>query len=93
MKRRWEKIKEKVLGKKFDLSVVLATDAMMKKLNARYRRKKGVTNVLSFSLSRTMGEIFINRKADNPDHLFVHSLLHLKGLRHGKKMEKEENVV
>lgn len=90
MRRKWEKIKNKVLGKKFDLSVVLADRAMMKKLNETYRKKKGATDVLSFPLSKTMGEIFISKKAAQKDYLFIHSLLHLKGLRHGKIMEKEE---
>ncbi len=93
MKRKWEEIKKKVLGKDFDLSVVMANDAMMKKLNETYRKKKGATDVLSFSLSKNMGEIFINKKAKNPDYLFLHSLLHLKGLNHGKKMEKEEKKI
>lgn len=90
MRRKWKEIKERVLGKNFDLSVVIANDALMKKLNETYRKKKGPTDVLSFSLSPTMGEIFINKKAARPDYLFIHSLLHLKGLRHGKKMETEE---
>ena len=90
MRKRWEEIKNLVLGKKFDLSVVLAGGAMMKKLNETYRKKKGPTDVLSFSLSPTMGEIFINKKASRKDFLFIHSLLHLKGLKHGKIMEKEE---
>ncbi len=93
MKKRWKKIKNQVLGKKFDLSVVFADRAMMKKLNETYRKKKGATDILSFSLSKTMGEIFINKKAVNPDYLFIHSLLHLKGLKHGKKMEVEEKKI
>jgi ssRNA-specific RNase YbeY (16S rRNA maturation enzyme) len=93
VKASWEKIKDKVLGKKYDLSVVLADDAMMKKLNETYHKKKGATNVLSFPLSPEMGEIFINKNADNKDFLFIHSLLHLKGLKHGKIMEKEEQKI
>ena len=90
MERKWQKIKNQVLGKKFDLSVVLAEDSLMKKLNEKYRKKTGTTNVLSFPLSKTAGEIFINKKAVRPNYLFIHSLLHLKGFRHGKKMEAEE---
>lgn len=90
MKKKWGKIKNRVLGKKYDLSVVLASQAMMKKLNETYRKKKGAANVLSFPLSENMGEIFINKNAAQKDFLFIHSLLHLKGLKHGKKMDKEE---
>ena len=93
MRKKWEKIKNQVLGKKFDLSVVFADSAMMKKLNETYRKKKGATDVLSFPLSKTMGEIFINKKATQKDYLFIHSLLHLKGLKHSKKMDKEEQKI
>jgi probable rRNA maturation factor len=93
MKKEWKKIKNRVLGEKYDLSVVLAREAMMKKLNETYRKKEGPTDVLSFSLSPTMGEIFINKKAAHKDYLFIHSLLHLKGLKHGKEMEKEEQKI
>lgn len=90
MRKKWQKIKNSVLGKGYDLSAVFASNDLMKKLNETYRKKKGATNVLSFSLSPTLGEIFINKKAVNPDYLFIHSLLHLKGSKHGKRMEKEE---
>ena len=103
MDNRWKKIKEEVLGKDYDLSVVEADDALMKKLNARYRKKAKTTDVLSFPLSKTEGEIFINlplakkeaneagvEEKDYADYLFVHSLLHLKGYVHGEKMRKEE---
>jgi ssRNA-specific RNase YbeY (16S rRNA maturation enzyme) len=92
MRRKWEKVKEKVLGKNYDLSVVSASSALMKKLNETYRKKKGGANVLSFPLSKTMGEIFINKnlKIKNQNYLFIHSLLHLKGMKHGTKMTREE---
>lgn len=93
MRKKWEEVKNRVLGKNFDLSVVFANDAVMKKLNEVYRKKKGPTDVLSFPLSKTMGEIFINKKATRPDYLFIHSLLHLKGFEHGKKMELEEKKI
>lgn len=93
MKAKWKKIKDCVLGKKFDLSVVFATNGLMKKLNEKYRKKTGAANILSFPLSKTAGEIFINKKFKDKkyaDYLFTHSLLHLKGFKHGKAMENEE---
>jgi len=106
MDGRWKKIKEEVLGKKYDLSVVAADGKLMKKLNAAYRKKPKNTNVLSFPLSETEGEIFINLpfaekeakraglpEKDYADYLFVHSLLHLKGYGHGEKMKKEERKI
>lgn len=94
MPRGWKKIKNQVLGEKFDLSVVFGSSALMKRLNKTYRNKNGVSNVLSFPLSKSAGEIFINKKyekqRDYSKYLFLHSLLHLKGFGHGTKMDKEE---
>lgn len=88
----WGKIKEKVLDKKYELSLVLAGNGLMKKLNARYRRKNKIASVLSFPLSKKEGEIFINlsQKKHSPIFLFIHALLHLKGLEHSAKMEEQE---
>lgn len=94
MDAKWQRIKNKVLGKDFNLSVVLANDNLIRKLNKKYRGKDKSTTVLSFRLTKKDGEIFINKKFAKKraffDYLFIHSLLHLKGLRHGKKMEEEE---
>ena len=97
------KMKEKVLGKSYNLSLVFSDDALSKKLNYEYRGKSKPANVLSFPLSKTEGEIFINPKQVRRDaprfgrsyesfflFAFIHGLLHLKGLRHGSTMEKEE---
>jgi len=92
MRKDWQEIKSKVLGKKYDLSVVSADSRLMGKLNRIYRKKTGTTSVLSFPLSKTEGEIFINNKSSKKeaDYLFIHSLLHLKGYRHGEKMDTLE---
>ncbi len=88
----WGKIKEKVLGRKYELSVVLAGNALMKKLNLKYRRKNKIAAVLSFPLSKKEGENFINlsQKQHSPLFLFIHALLHLKGLEHSVKMKGQE---
>lgn len=88
----FKQIKEKILGKNYELSVVLAGDKLMLNLNKTHRRKNKAADTLSFYFSKTEGEIFLNAK-ENPERillLFIHSLLHLKGLKHGKKMELEE---
>ena len=92
-KIHWKKIKEEILGKKYDLSVVLAGDSLMKKLNARYRKQNKSASVLSFPLSKQQGEIFINiqQKTHSPLYLFIHALLHLKGFKHSAKMKEQEN--
>lgn len=93
MKEQWKKIKNLVLSEKYELSLVFAEKALMKKLNQTYRKKRGAADCLSFSLSKTEGEIFILKsptKKKEAKHLFIHSLLHLKGYEHSDKMDKEE---
>jgi len=101
------KIKEAVLGKKYDLSLIFIGSTRSKTLNKIYRNKDKPANVLSFPLSKTEGEIFIDlkeasRNSKNFDRkyknfialLFIHGLLHLKGFAHGSKMEsEEENII
>lgn len=99
----WEEIKEAVLGKSYELSLVFCDNRESRRLNRIYRGKDNPTNILSFPLSKTSGEIFINAALakkeakkflmDEPTfikYLFIHGLLHLKGLDHGATMEKRE---
>lgn len=85
-------IKNTILGKKYNLSLVLTANHISKRLNKEYRKKNYPTNVLSFPLNKYEGEIFINvRKAEKEavqfsktpkkfiGFLFIHGLLHLKG--------------
>lgn len=91
-KNNWRKIKMAILGDKYALSLVFADSLLMKKLNRGYRAKSTPADTLSFPLSKNCGEIFLNIN-NTPERLillFVHSLLHLKGLKHGEKMEKLE---
>jgi ssRNA-specific RNase YbeY (16S rRNA maturation enzyme) len=88
-----DKIKGAVLGKDYELSLVFCTDSLSRKLNRIYRSKDKPTNVLAFPLSENSGEIFINTKRLGKFtalELYIHALLHLKGMRHGAKMEHEE---
>lgn len=97
------RIKRDILGETYYLSLVFAGDALTRRLNKEHREKDKPANVLSFPLSKSEGEIFLNlrrAKKDAPHFeksyndfvgfLFIHSCLHLKGMRHGKKMEWEE---
>lgn len=96
-------VADKVLGAKYDLSLVFASTELARRLNWQYRRRRYIPNVLSFPLEKTAGEIFINlEKADKEKsafgedyathvlRLFIHGLLHLKGLTHSSKMESKE---
>ena len=86
-------IKEKVLGKKYDLSIVFAGEKRMRNLNKKYRKKDKTASVLSFPLSSHSGEIFINSAEKNIQYLFIHALLHLKGFQHSSTMESEERKI
>ena len=96
-------MKEAVLGKKYELSVVFVSRQKIRQLNREHRGKNNATDILSFPLSKTSGEIFINieesqkeaekfgRKFENfLGFLFIHGLVHLEGFQHGSRMEKIE---
>ena len=97
------KMKKAVLGERYVLSVVFVGNARSQQLNKKYRGKDKPSNVLSFPLSLSEGEIFINPLCAKKDAiafhvtprkmlgiLFIHGLLHLKGTRHGSTMEQAE---
>lgn len=100
---QYKQIKDKILGKNYELSLVFTNDALSKSLHKKWQGKSGPANILSFPLSKKNGEIFINprtayresKKFGYPNFLFlgflfIHGCCHLKGLKHGQKMEKLE---
>ena len=97
MKPSWLKVKNRVLGEKYDLSFSYAEGGEMLRLNKLYRQKDYSANVLSFPLSGNEGEILINKKYQKNGglsfYLFIHSLLHLSGLKHSKKMDEKETGI
>lgn len=99
----FEAMKDLILGKKYELSLVFVGNSVSKRLNSSLRGKDRPTNILSFPLSKESGEIFIDlplstRQAKKIDlklevwigKLFIHGLLHLKGMDHGDTMDKAE---
>lgn len=99
-------LKDAVLGKKYELSLVIAGDALSRRLNLQFRDKDKPANVLSFPFTKNEGEIFLNLKRAKIEasdfeetytnfvaHLFIHGLFHLKGYAHGSRMESEERKV
>lgn len=96
-------MKNAVLGKDYDLSLVFIGDKRAKNLNQKYRKKNYIPDILSFPYDKKEGEVFINlhqaRKRAKDfnmsekkfiEYLFIHGLLHLKGLRHGSTMKRME---
>ena len=92
-----------ILGKNFELSLVFVGDKESQEINKTYRDKDYPTNVLSFPLSESSGEIFINLKKVRLDaplfektyhefllHIVIHGMLHVKGYDHGKEMDRLE---
>lgn len=90
-------IKEKVLGKGYDLSLALIPPASMREITIKTKKKDKVSNVLSFPLSRNSGEVLICPSAAAPytvGYLFIHGVLHLKGYKHSATMERiEQNLL
>lgn len=95
--------KDAVLGKSYQLSIAFVAPSQMRRLNTTYRAKSSSTDILSFPLSPTSGEIVfcmkdVRREAPLFEHtpenflkfLFIHGLLHLKGMEHGSRMEAQE---
>lgn len=96
-------IKNTIIGKKFIVSLVFAGNSLSRKLNKKYRGKNKPANTLSFKIAKNEGEIFIDLRASRREaprrgltyknfvtQLFIHSLLHLKGMSHGSRMERYE---
>jgi probable rRNA maturation factor len=94
---------DKILGKRYELSLVFVGKTRAATLNKEYRKKTYSPNVLSFPLDEKTGEIFICPQVAASEaakfnlsprgyvgFLFIHGCLHLKGLDHGDTMDKQE---
>ena len=99
----FSKIKEKILGKNYELSLVIVGPKEIQRLNKVYRNINKPTDILSFPISKKSGEIFLclaktRKEAVKFDrtfknfilYLLIHGMVHLLGLDHGRKMEKLE---
>lgn len=99
----YEKMAQTVLGKTYTLTLAFIGEKRAQALNVTHRKKTYIPNVLSFPLDKEIGEIYIcpmvaKREAKKFNmtvdgyigYLFIHGLLHLKGLDHGATMERAE---
>ena len=100
------KIKDHILGKRYELSVAFVGEKRSHTLNKKYRKKDKPTNVLAFPLDKHAGEIVINvplamreskrfgaTAGKHITFLFIHGCLHLKGHAHGRTMESTEDRI
>ncbi len=96
---------QKILGSSYFLTLVLIGDRRARTLNKKTRGKTYTPNVLSFPLTKKCGEVYLNLPCalretqrehvsfhDRVGFLFIHALLHLKGLKHGSTMESTEQT-
>ncbi len=99
----YQKFKDTILGKKYQLSLAFVGSKRAQSINIASRKKDYVPNVLSFPFDQNQGEIFICPEiAATEAHkfslsqdgyiafLFIHGLIHLKGHDHGEAMDKLE---
>ncbi len=99
----YKEIKETILGKSYELTLIFCTEEESQERNNTYRQKDYPTNILSFPLDEKEGEIYICLPVAKKDAkkfemtelqflhlLLVHGCLHLKGHDHGSTMEELE---
>ena len=95
----FDKIKNKMLGKKYELDLIFVDEKKIHALNNTYRKVDSSTDILSFPIDENSGEIFIcekiaKKKARDFEReynnflafLFIHGCVHLLGYDHGNKM-------
>lgn len=99
----FRRIKDEVLGTDYELDLMFIGHTRARSLNFKFRQKDYATDILSFPIDKSMGEIYMypakaKSKAKEFDRtydnylvfLFIHGLFHLKGFDHGSRMESEE---
>lgn len=99
-------IKNEALGEAYELELIFVEEDEMHSINMQHRQKDKPTNILSFPLDKTSGQIFIcpgyaEKEAPDFDRnfenyltfLFIHGVIHLKGYDHGSRMESEEQKI
>lgn len=94
------KAKNDVLNRKYGLELIFIGEKKARFLNKKYRKKNYTPDILSFEIEKDLGEIYINlkearKKSSDFDmsyenylkFLFIHGLCHLKGMKHGSRMD------
>ena len=101
----YRKMKDDILGASYTLSLVFVGRGRGRALHRAGRGKTRAPNILSFPLTANDGEVFITPEVARKEarargmtargyvgYLFIHGLLHLKGMQHGDTMERLEKA-
>jgi len=96
-------IKNAILGEEYGLGISFISSKKQREINNNYRDIDKTTNILSFPITKTSGDITFDLskvKEDSPlfdmtytkflKYLFIHGCLHLKGYEHSSIMDKQE---
>ena len=96
-------IKNHILGKSYELSLVFPGTTESIQLHKQFKSKNDPVNILSFPLSDAEGEIIITLATARREcvtwnlsyheyltYLFIHGCTHLRGLDHGDEMDQLE---
>ena len=97
------KIKKYLLKNKYNLSLIFHNPKKAKELNIKYRNKKYIPNILTFNISDDEGEIYICLSEARKQYrdfqlnykeyitlLFIHGILHLKGMDHHNDIDENK---
>ena len=97
------RMKKIILGDSYELSLSFVSLKEIKKLSLDYKGDATHTNILSFPLSKNLGEIVVcvesvkkeclayNRGCrQHLKYIVIHGMLHLAHHVHGSKMDSEE---
>ena len=95
--------KDTILKKKYELSITCVGQAKMQAINLKHRNIDKPTDILSFPIDDSIGEIYlcfdmIEKKAklfnistkEYTEYVLVHGMVHLLGLDHGDEMDALE---
>lgn len=96
-------IKEAILGVDYELGISFFSPKKQKEINKKYRNINKTTNILSFAITKNSGDISFDLSKIKKEkalfqmtyrellkYLFIHGLLHLKGMDHSAIMERQE---
>ncbi len=105
MPARYKAVAKKILPS-WEISLAFVSPAVAKRLNKKLRGKSYTPNVLAYQAGPKSGEVLICKSVSKKEaaayahiareheiFLFIHALLHLKGMAHGSTMEKREQML